>query len=144
MIEFTRSAYDDIVTHALEGGTREVCGVLAGEHDADRSMVRDVYPAANAAATPETRYAIDPEEQLELIERLEDADLETVGFYHSHPADPPHPSETDVDRATWEGYSYVIVALEGHPFVGSWRWHGDDGAFEQEPVGVVDASVATD
>lgn len=144
VIEFSRAAYDEIVSHALEGGDREVCGILAGEYDADRSVVTAVDRAANAAPTPETRYAIDPEEQLEIIERLEDAGLEIVGFYHSHPDGPTRPSETDVERATWDDYSYVIVALDGHPFVGSWRWRGDDAAFEQEPVCVVDTAVTAD
>lgn len=136
MIELSRSAYDEVVYRAYGGDEQEVCGVLAGEYDENRTIVTDVYSAENAAETPEIRYAIDPEEQFEIMERIENDDLEVVGFYHSHPAGPTRPSETDADRATWPGYSYVIVALDGYPYVGSWRWRGDDERFEQELVRV--------
>lgn len=134
MITFSRNAYDDVVKAAYEGHEREVCGILGGEHGVEESTVEAAYPAENAADRPEIRYAIDPEEQLAIIERLEDEGFAVAGFYHSHPAGPTRPSPTDADRATWPGLSYVIVALDGYPYVGSWRWRDD--AFEQETVRV--------
>ncbi|ELZ46151.1 Mov34/MPN/PAD-1 family protein [Halorubrum californiense DSM 19288] len=138
MIEFARAAYDDVVRHARAGGAEEVCGVLAGaRRDGDEaSVVARAHRAENVADAPETRYRIDPEAQLELFEAIEAEGRDVVGFYHSHPAGPARPSETDAERATWPGYSYVICALDGHPFVGSWRWRGDEGGFERETVGV--------
>lgn len=134
MIELLRSAYDEIVYQAYRGDEREMCGVLAGEYDIDNTIVTAVYPAENAAETPETRYSIDPEHQFEITETIEDDGLEVAGFYHSHPAGPAHPSETDAERATWPDLSYVIVALDGYPYVGSWRWRDDEQSFEQELV----------
>ncbi|MFC6613914.1 desampylase [Halopenitus salinus] len=139
MIEFTREAYDDVVDHAMTGGDEEVCGVLAGTFergaDAESRVVR-TRPADNAAETPATRYRIDPEELFEIVEAIEAAGREVVGFYHSHPTGPTRPSGTDVARATWTDRSYVICALDGRPFVGSWRWRGDEGRFEPETVSV--------
>ena len=41
--------------------------------------------------------------------------------------------------ATWAGYSYVIVSLDGStPEIGSWRWTGE--GFERERVEVADGS----
>ncbi|WP_017344017.1 desampylase [Halorubrum sp. T3] len=138
MIEFAREAYDDVVRHADAGGAEEVCGVLAGTRgDGDEpSVVARAHEAENVADAPAVRYRIDPEEQLELFEAIETDGREVVGFYHSHPAGPARPSETDASRATWPGYSYVICALDGSPFVGSWRWRGDEAGFEQETVSV--------
>ncbi|TKX85178.1 M67 family peptidase [Halorubrum sp. SS5] len=138
MIELTRAAYDDIVYRAYEGGEAEVCGVLAGDRgtDGDPSVVTRTHPAENVADTPEIRYRMDPETQLELIETVEAAGRDVVGFYHSHPTGPTHPSETDAARATWPDHSYVICALDGYPFVGSWRWRDDADKFEQETVSV--------
>ncbi|AZQ14429.1 desampylase [Halorubrum sp. PV6] len=137
MIELSRPTYDHIVAHARDGGALEVCGLLAGVRggDGEPSVATEAYAAENVAETPQTRYAMDAEEQLELIERAEAAGLDVVGFYHSHPAGPTRPSQTDAERATWPGHSYVICALDGAPFVGSWRWRGADG-FEQETVAV--------
>lgn len=135
MIEFSRPLYDAVIDHAHRGGAEEICGILGGTFGEDGSVVTSIYEAENVADTPETRYYIDPEEQFELVERLEGAGEAVVGFYHSHPAGPSRPSVTDADRATWPNRSYVIVALDGHPYVGSWRWL-EAGQFELERVSV--------
>ena len=132
MLSLTRAAYDEIVYQGYDGGDEEICGVLAGEYGDSESHVAEVYPVENAADTPQIRYAMDPEEQLAVTEEIEAAGQEVVGFYHSHPAGPTHPSETDADRATWPGYSYAICAFDGYPFLGSWRWTGD--GFDGERV----------
>ncbi|WP_281193939.1 desampylase [Halorubrum sp. F4] len=166
MIEFTRRAHDVVVDHARRGAPAEVCGVLAGRRadeavdrdraddvvdrnraddaiDRDRGVVLEARPTDNVADRPETRYRIDPEELFAVVESIEDDGLEVVGFYHSHPAGPAEPSGTDVARATWVDHSYVICALDGHPFVGSWRWRGDDEGFEPETVALRDDRTGT-
>lgn len=153
MATFTRSTYDEIVSRARRGGDLEVCGVLGGRSvgiapDTESSssgsdpsqsgfghVVTTVYPVENVADAPRVRYELDPEGQLEAIQRLEDRGETLVGFYHSHPRGPPAPSETDVETATWPDASYVIVALDGEPYVGSWRWNGE--TFETELVRLV-------
>lgn len=134
MIVFGRDGFDAIVRAAEASNEREVCGVLGGRYGTDRSVVETVHEATNAAAQPSVRYELDPAEQLEILETIEEEGREVVGFYHSHPAGPPGPSPTDRERATWPDRSYVIVALDGEPFVGSWRWRADAGAFEPEVV----------
>ena len=145
-IAFLHDAYDELLAHARDGTPEEVCGVLAGERDAvsaatDRTRdddepdaernghgpvnrVRSVHRATNVARSPRRTYLIDPEEQLAIMDGIEEREHEVVGFYHSHPTGPPHPSPTDEARATWAGYSYAIC-LPGIPFVGSWRWSGE-------------------
>lgn len=124
----------ELLDHAERGQPAEVCGILGGRFDPDHSVVASVYEATNAADRPEIRYAIDPGEQLELMERIEDAGEDVVGFYHSHPAGPSQPSETDVDRATWPERSYVIVTGAGEPSIHSWRWNGRAERFEAEQI----------
>lgn len=134
MISLDRQVYDGIIDRALDGQPYEVCGVLGGTYEAERSRASIFHPTTNVADAPEIRYTIDPEEQLDRIDQIENDGLDVVGFYHSHPAGPTNPSETDRARATWPGYSYVIVALDGHPFLGSWRWKSTTEQFEQEIV----------
>ena len=134
MIQFPRAAYDTLVKQAYQSDQEEACGLLGGTFDASSSVVESVHPAENVASVPEIRYAINPEEQLRLTEDIEAAGQEVIGFFHSHPAGGSNPSETDRERATWPGRSYVIVSLDGYPYVGSWRWQGADERFEQEIV----------
>lgn len=134
MISFEPEVYDDVVEHARRGKPYEVCGVLGGRRGRE-SGVRMAVPVENVSETPRTNYLMEPESQLEAIDEVEEGGLEVVGFYHSHPAGPEEPSETDAARANWPDHSYVIVSLGGEePFVGSWRWTGEE--FRSEDVGV--------
>ena len=131
-LTLARDAYDAIVRHGYEGADEEVCGVLAGEHGEEESRVREVHRVENVAERPRIRYRMDSEELFAVVEHIEDAGLEVVGFYHSHPAGSAEPSETDREQATWPGYSYAICAFDGYPYLGSWRWTGE--RFERETV----------
>jgi Predicted metal-dependent protease of the PAD1/JAB1 superfamily len=141
MLRLRLAVRDDLVAHAREGASDEVCGVLAGTHggggaQGDASTAVTSARATNAAAHPRSRYELDPAEQLELMRGLEADGDEVVGFYHSHPRGPPAPSDVDAREATWEGYSYVIVSLDRDPDVRSWRWTG--AAFDRERVRIID------
>ena len=157
-IAIPESVREDIVSHAREGAPEEVCGILAGvrddrenagegEHKPTYHRIETRHPAENVAETPRTRYELGPREQLDLMERIEDADREVVGFYHSHPRGPAGPSATDAAQATWPGRSYVIVSLgpagseaESTPSLGSWRWTGAE--FVEETVRESDGEFA--
>jgi proteasome lid subunit RPN8/RPN11 len=127
------SVRETIVEHARAGAPEEVVGLLAGRFGEERSVVQRIHPATNAAAAPRTRHEIAPREELALLERIDEAGLDVVGFYHSHPESPATPSETDARLAAWSGYSHVIVSLESEAAaLGSWRWNGE--RFEREPI----------
>ena len=143
MLTVTQEVYDAVVDHALGGQPEEVCGIVGGSYGEERSHATAVRRTENVAETPRSTYRIDPAEQLDVMEDIEQqaADggaresADVVGFYHSHPRGPPRPSATDTAQATWEGYSYLIVVLSGkHPFVGSWRWTGE--RFEPEVMAI--------
>ncbi len=136
MIELERSIYDGMIDHARAVAPKEACGILAGHVEEDRARVTSRHPTENVAEQPRAEYLIDPEQQLALFERIEAAGKSIVGFYHSHPRGPTAPSETDREHAAWPGKSYVIVAMDGEPFVGSWRWRATAERFEAEPVQV--------
>lgn len=134
-MKLTESAAEALVDHATAGAPAEVVGVLAGEREPDRAV--RALRGTNVADRSRSRYELDPVEQLELLEAVDAAGDEVVGFYHSHPNGPPEPSLTDAERATWKGYVYAIVSLVGgDPTIGAWRWTGD--RFESEPVSVGD------
>lgn len=134
MLRLDPTVREAIVDHAREGAPAEVCGVLGGSHGDAESAATTSERAENVAANPRTRYELAPAEQLRLMDGIEEQGDDVVGFYHSHPAGPPGPSETDAAQATWEGYSYVIVDLSGEPSVGSWRWTGERFAEERVEV----------
>jgi len=84
-----------------------------------------VYRAVNAEASP-LRFRIDPEEQLELHTKIEDAGLELGAIYHSHTRTAPRPSQTDINFAKlWPGVLWIIVGLaNGEVDVQTWQIDG--------------------
>lgn len=123
---------------ADRGAPREVCGVLLGEgSDGDGgdtgSRVTDAVAVQNVASEPRTRYELDPEELLAVVERAEAGERSVVGFYHSHPADPPEPSAVDRAAATWTDHVYLIV---GEAELAAYLWTGEE--FVEMAVGRVD------
>jgi proteasome lid subunit RPN8/RPN11 len=133
-LRLARTAREAVLSHARAASPEEACGVLAGRRG-DPSVVESVRRAENAAATPQTDYEIAPAALFDHLGAIERAGREVVGFYHSHPAGPAEMSATDRERAAWEDYSYLLVALDGRPSVASWRWRGD--RFEPETVRVI-------
>ena len=126
MLAVSAAVRTAILPHAREGHPESGGGVLGGTYGAEESYADTLERVENVAATPRTRYELDPEGHLAAMEAIETDDREVVGFYHSHPAGPAGPSETDAAQATWAGYSYVIVDLGADdPSVGAWRWTGE-------------------
>jgi [CysO sulfur-carrier protein]-S-L-cysteine hydrolase len=121
-MRIARDLYEQMIAHAREEAPNECCGMV-GSSD---GRATSVYRAENVEASP-LRFRIDPEEQLELHSRIEDAGLELGAIYHSHTRTEPRPSQTDINFAKlWPGVLWIIVGLAGDAAdVRTWRI--DDG-----------------
>jgi proteasome lid subunit RPN8/RPN11 len=107
-----RALLDDLVAHALEDPTNEVCGVVAVDPGPSRRAVH-VHRAVNIHASP-LKFEIDPKELLDLYRKIESADADLGAIYHSHVRSAPYPSQTDVNFAAhWPGVEWIIVGLAG-------------------------------
>lgn len=106
MIEIPKQMVDDMVAHANGEFPLEACGLLAGRNGTTERMFR----MRNADRSPVT-YRLDPKEQLEAFNRIEEEGLELVGIYHSHTHTDPYPSETDRRQAFYPEAHYILVSL---------------------------------
>jgi proteasome lid subunit RPN8/RPN11 len=124
---------------AREGYPREACAVLVGRRQERSARVVYLHGAENLHADGHRRYLLDPGAFVgaDLVARQ--AGLEVLGFWHTHPDHAASPSETDLAEA-WEGYSYLIQAVNaaGAGELRSWRLDGD--AFVEEEVHPAGAS----
>jgi len=120
-LKISRALFEDMVSHALAEAPNECCGMVGSS---DGHAV-EVYRATNAEASP-LRFRIDPEEQLELHNKIDDAGLDLGAIYHSHTRTAPKPSQTDINFAKlWPGVLWIIVGLaDGEPEVQMWRIEG--------------------
>lgn len=97
--------------HARESAPQECCGLLLGEDETARRVLR----CRNVHPTPETRYLVDRAQLFEAFKASTDFDRELVAIYHSHPRSPAHPSATDRAEAYWPEAAYVLVSLRSEP-----------------------------
>ena len=108
-----------IISHALAGYPEEVCGLVSGKG----GVAMAVHPGRNISPTPRTTFELDHETLAKQIE-FEEAGLELVAIYHSHPRGPAFPSETDVERAAYPDAFYLICDLAdpAHPTLHAFRF----------------------
>lgn len=81
----------------------EACGMLGGKGD----VVQQVLPVTNAAHSP-YRFRMEPAEQVQTMQRMEDEGMILVGIYHSHPSGPAGLSETDLAEAAYPEATYLV------------------------------------
>ena len=103
---------DQMQAEVLLQDPEEACGILGGK-DCESAAV---YPAENILHSP-TRFRMDASRQLEIFLALEDADLDLMAIYHSHPAGPGYPSATDIAEAYYPEAASLIWSPEGS----NWR-----------------------
>ena len=106
MIRIARDVHEAMIAHALEERPFECCGLLAGSG----GTITSSHRATNVAELCGIRYQIDPGEIYRINRAVDDADLDLLGGYHSHPFTRAYPSPTDVAAAASE-FVYVIVSL---------------------------------
>jgi proteasome lid subunit RPN8/RPN11 len=123
----TRLQWEQMQRQVAADAPLESCGLLAGSGD----VVQRVIPVPNALNST-TRYRFDPYAQLAAFDQIEQAGLEILAIYHSHPKGPPHPSPTDVAEASYP-VVYVIWSLEGSDWLAGGFWI-ENGSFRDVPL----------
>ncbi len=125
-MKIAQSLLDEMIAHAQDDVPNECCGLVGGTGD----TAATVYRAENAEKSP-FRYSIAPREQLDLMNRIDEAGEEIVGIYHSHTKTAAYPSQTDINLAIgWPDSVYFIVSLENpeEPYVRAFSIKDDEVA----------------
>jgi proteasome lid subunit RPN8/RPN11 len=132
-MKITDTQLKQIYSHAIETYPHECCGFLLGSF-ADNGIVQQVCRATNQNKDRTDRFVISPDEFAQTQFAADEAELDIIGIYHSHPDWPPIPSQTDMDNA-WEDVYYLITSIhEGKPLnTNIWRL-ADIGPRRFEPV----------
>lgn len=107
--------------HAREEAPNEACGLVLLRNGRAERYER----GRNALGSPyRFELEIDPE-----VWFAEDEGYE-LAVFHSHPASPPRPSRTDIERiGLWEGRPYLILRLDTGDLA---AWRIREGSCEEE------------
>jgi proteasome lid subunit RPN8/RPN11 len=109
--------------HAREEAPNEACGIVLL-----RDGLAERYERGRNALGSPYRFELDIDPEVWF---LEDEGYE-LAVFHSHPASPPRPSRTDVERiGLWEGRPYLILRLDTGELA---AWRIRDGQVEREQL----------
>jgi proteasome lid subunit RPN8/RPN11 len=138
MIQLAPQQLDQMRAHAERDYPYECCGLLLGRFGKIGTKVcSEIYPISNAREeeAKRNRFLIRPEELIRGEQHAATRNLETVGFYHSHPDHPAVPSQYDLEHA-WPLYSYVVVAVKSGQAqaLRSWEMETDRSRFNEEEI----------
>jgi len=122
--------------HGADAYPRECCGALLGTNGGPKTVLR-LLRIDNARAPEDAhhRFLVGDNDYRRAERTADDAGLELLGFYHSHPDHPARPSRYDLEQAL-PRFSYVIVTVaagEAGPMT-SWVLAEDRSRFEEEKI----------
>ena len=96
-MKITDAQLKQIYAHAKKTYPHECCGFLLGTFD--HGLVHQVRLATNLNKERTDRFTFDPKESMQVQLDADEAGLDMIGIYHSHPDWPPIPSQTDMENA---------------------------------------------
>jgi proteasome lid subunit RPN8/RPN11 len=97
---------DQMVDHANEELPNEACGLLAGPD----GEVAHYFAMRNADRSPVT-YRLDPKEQIQVFNEIDEKGWDLVGIFHSHTHTEAYPSPTDRAQAYYPDATYLLLSL---------------------------------
>lgn len=118
----------EIAEHGLREFPNEACGLLAGPDGAPVKF----FAMRNLDASP-VSYRLDPKEQLEVFDRIDEEGWELLGIVHTHTHSEAAPSETDRKLAFYPDARYLIMSLSDRerPVLRAFRISEGDVAEEE-------------
>jgi proteasome lid subunit RPN8/RPN11 len=137
MIVLTEQQIAGINRHGETEYPNECCGAVLGRFEDGKKTAHEILPISNKRedSAKHNRFLIRSQEFLYCEKTARKAELEIIGFYHSHPDHPAEPSQYDLDHAL-PVYSYIIVAVAAGKAdkMTSWELQHDRTKFLEEPI----------
>lgn len=131
---------NEIRRHGAMTYPEECCGFLLGSTGPDGNNVQAAWRAVNRNKDRRNdRYVISADDFRSAEKTATKLGMDIVGIYHSHPDHPARPSQTDLEAATFPGYTYVIVSIEhGQPAeITAWTLAPDRSDFLRDEISSV-------
>lgn len=107
-LQLSPQLWGQMVADVSERAPQEACGLVAGKEN----ICLAVYPLTNLLHSP-TQYRIDPQEQFETFQLIEDNGWDLLAIYHSHPLGPPGLSTRDLAEAFYPQAVYLVWYRSG-------------------------------
>lgn len=102
-LNIKKSHWQLMITDINERSDEEACGLVAGLNQNSTA----VFPVTNVLHS-QVRYRMDPVEQLEVFNEIDENNWQLLAIYHSHLGGSSSPSSIDILEATYPEVVYLI------------------------------------
>ena len=106
---------EELIDWLRSAAPNEGCGVLVARAVAEDGGVPSRFVGMRNVAESPFRYLMDPMEQLELLEEIDENDEVVWAIVHSHVESPPYPSPTDIGLAAFPEAIYLLASFASEP-----------------------------
>jgi proteasome lid subunit RPN8/RPN11 len=106
-IQLSRKITNQLLHLAQISPNQEICGLIGSSN----GIASTCYPIQNIAEQAETRFQLEPKQQIEALSTMRDNEESLFAIYHSHPSATATPSATDIKLASYPDAIYLIISL---------------------------------
>lgn len=104
----------------------EICGLVGANGS---GVPVSCYPVTNSAENRQTRFLLEPSQQIAAMKTMREKNESLFAIYHSHPDAPAVPSPTDIEQASYPEALHLIISLN------------TKGVLEMRAFKIIDRSV---
>jgi proteasome lid subunit RPN8/RPN11 len=118
-IILTTQQHNNLVSLAKDTLPNESCAILVGKTTGKDVRIIDLIPMRNSDSSKVT-FSMDPQQLMDMYQKVEKQDMHVVGIFHSHPAEPT-PSSIDkkfmeINPVVWIIYSTITHRSRAYIF----------------------------
>jgi [CysO sulfur-carrier protein]-S-L-cysteine hydrolase len=118
-IILTTQQHNNLVSLAKNTLPNESCAILVGKTTGKDVRIIDLIPMRNSDSSKVT-FSMDPQQLMDMYQKVEKQDMHVVGIFHSHPAEPT-PSSIDkkfmeINPVVWIIYSTITHRSRAYIF----------------------------
>jgi [CysO sulfur-carrier protein]-S-L-cysteine hydrolase len=118
-IMLTTQQHNDLVSLAKNMLPNESCAILVGKTTGKDVHIINSIPMRNSDSSKVT-FSMDPQQLIDMYQKVEKQNMHVVGIFHSHPAE-PRPSSIDkkfmeINPVVWIIYSTITHRSRAYIF----------------------------
>jgi proteasome lid subunit RPN8/RPN11 len=115
MLRLTQQQVEQMKADVASRFPQEACGLVGGRE----GQAFEIFPVTNVLHSP-ARFRMDPQEQWQVFQKIDDHGWDLLAIYHSHPAGPAGLSATDIAEAFYP----EVIHLVWFQIAGEWQFRG--------------------
>lgn len=133
-VELPRHIVNQLLEQALNAPNAEICGLIASLD----GKPNQCYPVSNVSTKPQSRFQLDPTQQVAAFRHIREHGQTLFAIYHSHPSTPATPSVADIEQMNYPDALTLIISLHTTGTLQMRAYRFIDNAFQAINVNIAE------